>query len=466
MPGPIQPVSRKKKACVITLILVLNGLAMVLMAGPSRTITLEQAVKIALETNQDLRQFANQVRLNQLNLNQKKSNFLPGITVSGQSSQRYSRNQDLETNEITNASSQNVNLGASFNLNLFNGGFNRFSLRQSKLELKASGQNFTRSRQAIIFETIQRYIQVVLSQELIGVDQKNLDAQRAQMERIEAFFRSGRRPVADLYQQKAEISRYEYLLLATERNHRVNKLLLTQILGLSPSMDLEVTNPGLEKLLTRLGNFNPGKTLKRAREQRADIQAQKHLIQAAGAAIKAARSGYWPTINVYAEAGSSYSSLNESMGFSDQLLERYPNASLGLSFSLPVFDRNVTRNSVASARINLNNQELEMQKRLHQVSVEVQQAIQDYATARKQVKVAESQSKYSRQALESVQERYDVSAATMAELIQARSQFYQSQYDLVEAKFNLLIRGIAVHFYLGDDHRMLSLFEMDLEVRR
>jgi outer membrane protein TolC len=75
--------------------------------------------------------------------------------------------------------------------------------------------------------------------------------------------------------------------------------------------------------------------------------------------------------------------------------------------------------------------------------------------------VAETQKKYSQAALESVRERYDVNAGTMAELIQARSQHYQSLYDLVEAKFNLLIRGIAVSFYQGDSDQMLSLFEID-----
>jgi outer membrane protein TolC len=91
--------------------------------------------------------------------------------------------------------------------------------------------------------------------------------------------------------------------------------------------------------------------------------------------------------------------------------------------------------------------------------VEVKQAIEDYYTARKQVDVAGSQAEYSQASLESMEERYNVNAATMAELIQARSQYHQSQYSLVEAKFNLLIRGIGVAFYQGDGEGMISILK-------
>jgi outer membrane protein TolC len=77
------------------------------------------------------------------------------------------------------------------------------------------------------------------------------------------------------------------------------------------------------------------------------------------------------------------------------------------------------------------------------------------------VTVAQSQIEYSKAALESVEERYNVNAATMAELIQARSQNHQSLYDLAEAKFNLLTRGVAVSFYQGDGNRMISWVKTD-----
>jgi len=457
--GYIQNGSPKKPLGAILLIWIVSGLGITGFAEPPRTITLDQAIEIALQNNLDLKQVSNQVTLSQISLKQKKSNFLPNISLSARLSQLYAKSLDIEIDEYINENSQSSNLSASFNLNLFNGGHDVSALQQSRFELKASQQNFTRYQQSIIFETIQRYIQAVLAGELIEADQKNLEAQRVQLERIEAFFKAGRRPVADLYQQKAEIARYEYLLLNTERNYQINKLLLSQILGSDPGTDYKVSNPGIEHLINKVRNFNLETIVKEAREQRPDILAQQNQIQAAAKEIRAARAGYWPKLNFFADAGTSYNNSIEGIGFSDQFLNNHPNASIGLSLSIPVFDKNTTKNSVAMAKVNLNNQQLEMQKLYHQVSVEVQQAIQDYATAKKQITVAETQEKYSRAARESVEERYNVNAATMVELIQARSQNYQSIYDLVEAKFNLLIHGIAVAFYQGDGEGMIAIFE-------
>lgn len=422
-----------------------------------KILTLSQVIEMAQRVNPGLQQAANQVTLKKINVNQKKANFLPDINITGQSTQQYNKTLDLDTSNYVKNGIQSLNFKISSNLNLFNGFYDISSLKQSKFKLEAEKEYLNRSQQSIVFETIQHYIQVVLSEELIRVDKTNLQAQQFQLTRIEEFFKAGRRPVADLYQQKAEISRYEYQLLNSERNHQINKLQLQQTLGFKLDPDFRVMNPGIEDLIKKIKEFNQNYILSRALNDRPEVKAQKNQIEAAKKDITAARSGFWPKLTFFADVGSNYNSAIESHNFSDQFFDNNLNASFGLSLSIPIFDKNKTRNNVAIARVNLRNQQLEMEKLVHQINVEVKQAIEDYFTARKQVDVAESQEEYSLAALKSVEERYNVNAATMAELIQVRSQYYQSQYDLVEAKFNLLIRGIAVAFYQGDADGMILI---------
>lgn len=430
-------------------------------AGEATTLTLSRAIEIALQNNPDLKQVGNQVRQAMIQVKQKKANFLPHISLSTQSGQRFAKAVNAGTGMVEAESEQSLSLNGTLSLNLFNGFNDRFSLQQSKLELAASRDTFSRYQQTIIFETIRQYIQVILSGELIAVDQKNLDAQRIQLKLIENFFESGKRPIADLYQQQAEISRHEYLLLNAERNLRINRILLFQTLGLNPDANCLISEPGIEALIRKVADFNKDDDVSRSLENRADYLSQKNQIAAAGKEIQTARSGFWPTLALNTTAGTSYSSSNESFGFSDQFLHNHPGASIGLTLSVPIFDRNQTRNNVALAKINLDNQQLELEKISRQIMVEIQQALEDYHTAEKQVRVTEAQGKYARAALESVEERYRVNAATMAELIQARSQQYEAQYNLVEAKFNLLLQGMAVAFYRGDGNSMISMLDIN-----
>lgn len=450
---------RKKVLCLIVLIEIFSASADKGFAWDKKTLTLSQAIEIVQKVNPTLKQSANQVTLKQITVSQKKANFLPDLSLSAQTTQQYNKTLDIDTSNYINENNQNLNLKISANLNLFNGFYDISSLQQSKFKLEAEKEYFSRTQQSIVFETIQDYIQVVLSKELIQVDKTNLEAQRLQLARIEEFFKAGRRPVADLYQQKAEISRYEYQLLNAERNHQINKLQLQQTLGFKLDPDFRVINPGVENLISKIKEFNQNNILAKALKERPEVKAQKNQINAARKDIITARSGFWPQLTLFADIGSNYSSSVESFNFSSQFFENNLNASFGLSLSIPVFDKNQTKNNVAIAKVNLRNQELEMEELIHQINVEVKQAIEDYHTARKQVDVAESQEEYSKAALKSVEERYNVNASTMAELIQVRSQYYQSQYDLVEAKFNLLIRGIAVAFYQGDGEGMILILK-------
>jgi len=428
-------------------------------AEPGKTLTLDKALKIALESNLQLQQASNRILTGQLAVRQKKANFLPDMNISARSTERYSKEYNQVTGSFDGTSSGSLSLSASSSINLFNGFNDIASLQQSKLELDATRQDVSRTRQSIIYETIQRFIQVVTAGELIAVEKENLEAQRLLAQQVENFYKSRKRPITDFYQQQAEISRAELQLLNAQRNLDVNKLLLMQTLGLPPTIDYEVENPGIDELVSRILNLRSEEALNEALDTRPDIKAQQFQVEAAYKGLKIAYSGYFPKLSLSADIGTSYSNQNALFNFPDQFFKGNIGGSVGLSLSIPVFDKFRTRYSVALSNIELKNQKLQLESARLQVQVEIQQALHDYQTAVKQLDVAENQLKYSKDALDSMQERYKVNAATMVELTQARSRYLQSIYDRVQSRFNVLIRGIAISFYKGDNDGMIRSLE-------
>lgn len=447
----------RRKISLVLILFFLPGLAVNGAAGEIKTLTLKQAIEIALKNNQDLKQVSNQVRLGQISVKQRRANFYPDLSVSANSSQQFFKALDPLTSEYESDTSRNLNLSISTNLNLFNGFYDKASLQQSKFELEAARGNFSRSNQVIIFETLQRYIQVVTSKELIRVEEENLQSQRMQLIRIEDFYKAGRLPITDLHQQKAEISSSEYQLLNSKRNYEISKLKLLQSLGLEPDTEYQVSELDVDNLVKELETFDKQNLLDEAVKERPDVNAQLLHVQAAQKGIKAAKSGYWPRLSLFADLGTNYTSLKDSYTFSSQFFNNNLNAAVGLSLSIPIFDKGTTKNNVTAAKIQLENQQLELEKLENQVSVEVQQALQDYRTAAQQVEVAENQLSYSKAALESIEARYNVQSATMVELIQTRARNLESVYNRVLAKYNLLIQTIAVRFYTGDSKAMLEM---------
>jgi outer membrane protein len=429
-------------------------------AAEARELTLKNAIAIALESNLDLRQESYAVDSRSISVRSNLADFLPNLGFSARGSRSYSKQYDTTTDSFNGTSSNSLSLGLSSGLDLFTGFGRTASLKQSRLALDAERDNFARTRQEVVFDVISSFVQAVVDSEFIKVNAENLAAQRSLLERIQAFYQAGKSPIADLYQQQAETANAERQLLLSQRDYAVSKLTLMQTLGIDPGTDCRAVAPDVESIMAEASGLAVGDALEEALARRLDLISQQKLIDAARSQITATRSGYWPTLSLSASAGTSYnSSVSDLWSFSEQLSDANPSASIGLSLSFPLFDRLQTRNAVQQAKIQLYQAQLAVERLKLQIGVQVRQALEDYATAEKDVDVSEARLKYSEQALRSIEARYDVKAATLVEVTQARYSNLQAAYNAINARYNLLLRSIAIAFYRGDIDGITSLFQ-------
>jgi len=412
------------------------------------TLTLTQAVNAALKGNLDLRLAQNQTQLSAITLKQKKAVFLPEVSFSASGSRLFAEQGGVSSEQVK------LNLGAD--LNLFNGFADLSALKVSRLEQEMALKDLSRSQQTILFNTLSAYMQALISQGLIGVEEGNLAAQEQQLQVIEDFYKAGKRPKADLYQQQAEIARSELALLEARRTDHDRKLVLMQLLGQEARADYRVHDPRSEEIMSRIGQMNLDQLDKRARDKRPDLKARELDTRAATLDIKTAAAGYWPKLSLFADLGSSYSSLRDT-GLSEQLFDDQLSGSVGLSLSVPLFDKSRTASAVASARIMERSSLLQLEKAQKQTDLEVSQALEAFHSAQQSIRVSSLQLTYSRQAVESIEERYKIQAATLAELIQARARWTEAQNSEVETRYSLIIRAMALAYQSGDEETMLSL---------
>ena len=427
-------------------------------ASEVRAITLKGAIETALEANIDLRQSAYQTESREISVRTSTMDFFPSIRLSLGASRAYGKDYDTLSDRFEWDHSNSMNLSISSGLDLFTGFGRIAALRQSKLELEAQRKSHARSREQVIFETLQQFVLIVLDADLIKVDEQNLESQRALLAQIEAFTSSGKRPVVDLYQQQASVAEAEARLLSGRRDYEVNKIKLLQIMAVDPGIECTIVAPDVESISEGLTSYIPGDAEREALSSRSDLVAQRLQVEAAKKQVTASRAGYWPTISLSAGAGTSYRSPG-SYDFGDQFYDNNLNGSIGLSLSMPIFDRLGTYNSVAQAKIGLRQAQLGVERLELQTGVEIRQALEDYATARKAVEVAEAQSRYSAQALNNMEERYKVGASTLVDLTQVRASNLQSSYDLIYAKYSCLVKGIAVLYYSGGIDKAMPLFQ-------
>lgn len=425
-------------------------------AQDEKILTIQDAIGIALKNNIDMKRSKNTLATSEVSYNQGKANFYPSLTASSSSSQRYGRQFDQIVGRIEDEQTQSVNMGANFNLNLFNGFSDVATLKRSSYQVSADESDYDRTRESTILKTVTGFLQIMLDNELVRIQEENLQAQKKQLELIEEYYNAGNRSIIDVLQQKSAISQAEFRMLSTQRTAEVNKQNLWLTMGVTPEGEYQYNTPPIENIVLDSMSFDETELVRKAYTERSDLKAQNFQILASEKQITVSQSGYWPTLTLSSNFQSNYSSRN-NMTMNNQLFDLNRNEAIALSLSMPIFDRFRTKYSVETARLQLNNNQLQKEYLEQQIVLEVKQGILNYRSLFNQVQVAQVQLDYARQALEAAQERYQVGASTFVELSQTQAAYIEAAGNLATARINLLLQRIKIAHAAGDIEREITL---------
>jgi outer membrane protein len=416
--------------------------------APATTVTFDEALKLALKQNTGVRQAQNTAALSGATVTQQKLAFLPSLSVSTNTAQDYGRNFSQSEGQIINTTTNTLTAGISSNVTLFDGMKNVANLRSAQAGENASEQDLTRAKQTAVFTVASNFLSLVTQQQQLAVQQQNLAAQEALENQISQFVKAGSRPVSDLYQQQASAASARAAVVTTLNAVELAKVDLIQTLQLDPRGTYDFQPPTMQDTTTVDARFNLDSLLDRAFAQRPDLSAEASRVEAAQQDVKAANASKWPTISLTGGYNSGLSSAADA-NFLDQLNQRR-GGSIGVGISIPLFDRGATQAATERAQIQADNAKLALATQRQQVALEVRRAYLDYEAAQQQLAAADAQQKAAALAVATTQQRYQVGAATLVEVTQARTTQVQAQSAYINAKNNMLFQQSLMSYYTGE----------------
>jgi outer membrane protein len=417
------------------------------LGADARIITFPDALQIALEHNSTLRQAQNAAKTTDVNVYQARGQFYPDLALSTRGSQNYGRNFDESEGRVFDTSTRSASVGLSSSVTLFDGFGNTATLDQAKLDRQASNQDLTRTRETVVFTVAANFLALVQQQEQLRVRRESLAAESELERQIKDYVDAGARTIADLYQQQSTVAAARLAVVDAERAAQLAEVDLMQTLQLDPAGAYQFEPPPYDPSMTRDAPTLDA-MLASAYAQRADLRAEENRLEAAGQGIRIAKSGRWPTITLGADYGSDYTSSSD-LGLGDQFDQRR-GGTLGLSFTLPIFNRGNTTAAIRRAEIETNNAQIALDALRTQVGLDVRRAYLDFNAAREQLSAADSQVKAAELALQAAQDRYQAGAATLVELTQARASQVEAASALVTAKSNLVFQRTLVDYFIGE----------------
>ncbi len=430
-------------------------------------LTLDEAIEIALENNTWLKQAENAIEQSEVSLRGDRAGYLPSLNMSTSGNRTVGRQFDQVAGEVDDIGSTGTSGSLSASYDIFTG-FNRInSIRSSRAELDATRDEYERNRETLIFNTASTYLDVLLEKELVEVNRENLETSRRQLEQVEAQVEVGTAPSVDLYEQRSTVANAELDLIRQENSLELAKTQLIGYLQIDPFIDYELVEPEIieDELIPR--DYDLRQLVEEAMDSRRDLMAAQKDIEQSNYDINSARSGRYPSVSLNASLSTNYSNRlrnpidDEQIPFTDQFFDQNVQRQVGLSVSIPIFNRFQTSNQIEQAEIQRRNAQLQLEDLQYEVIQEVRQAYNDYQGYSKELEASETAKEAAELAFETQRERYEVGSATLLELTEAQSSFVEAQSNFITAQYQFIFQEKILDYYLGRVQEDPELTGMD-----
>ena len=436
------------KSIRITLICMFLANIMALAQENELSLSYEEAVNIALRENIQIKQQENILQTSQAEKAQAYAGLAPSLNFNATGQQVFGRQFDNTSGNFTSERVGRMFGGLEANLTIFNGFSRLNTIKQSQKAAEAQLYQINQTRQDIIFNVSQQYLQVLLNQELLRIAEANLEQQQELAESIETFVEAGIRNIADQYNQESAASNAALTVVERENQLTISKVQLIRILQIDPFKEWQFEEPALQQTTLLQEEISLEEAYNAAIANRPDIKQQQNTIEASRFGLKAARGNYYPSLSTGYYLGSQYSSLFDPT-LSEQLLDINRVNVVSLNLNIPIFNNLQNKTAVQRNRQLLNNAELALEDLERNIFEQVQTAIADYETAKERIAAAEAQIKAAEKALEAERERFKLGVGNILDLNRVNAAYVEALATKAQADYQIIFQKTALDYYMG-----------------
>lgn len=445
-----------------------------------KTFTLKECIDYAQTNNIPLKQSDLQIASAKVEEEAAKSNRLPDISTSYSHGFSFGRSIDPVTNSFETDVIQSGRLSVNSGMVLYNGSIIKNTIKQNQLRYQLAQSQFEDLSNDLSLNILSAYLQILLSQEQVKVLQEQKKLTQQQLERSQKLVRAGVIPKGDLVDIEAQIANDDLNIVNGENNIANNYLTLANILTYYDPFQVvaptDINIPSSRELaqIKALDIYITALT-SQPQIKVADLQSD---IAAMG--IDIAKGGRYPTVTLGPSLNTNYSSLAVERvelgtisqipigttaggeivftGIDDfeindlnyfQQLGQNVSFSIGVSISVPIFDRFQTKNNIARAKIGVENAQLNKELVQNNLRAAVERAYLNARSAASRYEASAASIKALQQSLTYAQKRLDLGLISTYDFLTIKNNLTQAELNRESAKYEYFFTLRILDFYQG-----------------
>jgi len=411
--------------------------------------TLRECIDYAIENSISIKQQELNVENQRNSLSSAKNSRLPSLNASANQNFNFGRGLTID-NTYANRNTQSTSFNIGTDIPIYTGGQISNTIKARKLDLLAATAELQYTKDNISIQVASAYLEALFQKDLLKVQSEQVQLSKMQEKRIQALFDNGKCAETDLAEIKASVANDQLAYVQQENNYHLALLTLTQLLEYPTPDSFDVEMPLTENMQTDIPLPAPQQVYAEASMTKPQIEAQTLRLKSAEKNIRVARSGYYPNINFGAGISTNYYKTSgfPAATFSDQMRDNL-NKSLSFSLSIPIFNRFSTRNSIRSAKIQYNVQQMQLEETRKTLYKEIQQAYYNTIAAQKQCKSSLMAEEASKSAFNLMTKKYANGKATSTEYQESKTALFKATSNRIQAQYTFIFRRKILDFYRG-----------------
>jgi outer membrane protein len=408
-----------------------------------KKLTLDEALKIALEENREVRAFKNTVLAQKENIGVARSYLLPKINFEERAArtnnppsafmmklnqQRFAMD-DFALNNLNNPKSINdFQTAFSFEQPVFLMK-SYLNLNSAKLEHSAKNEDYMRKREEVSLNVVRAYMRAHTAKEYLKVAGKGLEDAQEHMRIAEIRYKNGLGLYSDCLRAQTAMIEGEQKSVSAQKDFSVAKRWLGVLLG--KSMPIDVADYDVSLTVREIDHYV------NASNARRDVAAMKIRQKTSQNNVRLAESGYLPYVGV----GGSYQLNDHSRLFGAE----------GYSWHLMAFLRwelfdGMNRESERKkAQFHMTEANERLRGLMEFIAFKVEEAYLAMEEAKKNAELSLAALKSAEEGHKLVKSRYENSLSPIVDLLDVQLNLNRARADAVarENDYKLAIINLS-----------------------
>ena len=400
----------------------------VLISKVAFAINIDEAIKSTIENNPKVQIAYEKLEESKELIENAYNQKLPTITstISG----TYS-NSETSTSKTTSTSDTFTDkYKLTLNQNLYDAGEKNLEIQRSKLLFDKEVINFKVTIQNLILSAIDGYLTVINYEKSLEASNKNFDSVSRFLDETKTKFNLGSATLYELQNAESAYAIAETNLFIAQQNYEVSKITFNRIVGLKPI--------NLEEVVDINDSINLKNFIKNVEKNNYTLASLDNDIKNTNILLSKEKLSNKPSLD-----------LSTSVEYSDSgrldTGTETTNGTIGLTLTIPIFQKNNDKSDIRKYRSQLLQSELTYDDTKQDLRIQASNLYKNYLISKSNISSNNKQLVSIQTSLESIKEEYNIGTKTITDLIEAESDllninvnYHASKKDMILNYFNIM----------------------------